>query len=251
MISKGEKVVCVLCSGTMGEFLKEAWLACAPSLFDDFDDKDKIIQRIKDIPLSRNTIKDSILKLAEDVTEQQKNDINSASFISLCLDESIDITKSARLAVFARYRIGNVIKEELIVIISLLTTTKSTNICTAEQYYHKKLQVFPKLEIKDLYIQDLIKDLDAQEKRNEKTVMDEFISIIVSLIEEFSARFSQFKELLKTFKCIMYPDVTSFHKLNLSQFSWLEIEEFEMQQIDFQSNSTWIQKFLKQGKSWN
>ncbi|GBM85175.1 hypothetical protein AVEN_226231-1 [Araneus ventricosus] len=37
-----------------GEFLKEAWIA---SLFDDFDNKDKIIQRIKDTPLSRNTIK--------------------------------------------------------------------------------------------------------------------------------------------------------------------------------------------------
>ncbi|GFV45829.1 general transcription factor II-I repeat domain-containing protein 2A [Trichonephila clavipes] len=41
-----------------GEFLKEAWLACAPSLFDDFDNKDKIIQRIKDVPLSRNAMKD-------------------------------------------------------------------------------------------------------------------------------------------------------------------------------------------------
>ncbi|GFV98028.1 general transcription factor II-I repeat domain-containing protein 2A [Trichonephila clavipes] len=66
-----------------GEFLKEAWLTCAPSLFDDFDDKDKIIQRIKDIPPSRNTIKDRILKLEENVTDQQKKDINSASFISL------------------------------------------------------------------------------------------------------------------------------------------------------------------------
>ncbi|GFY16481.1 general transcription factor II-I repeat domain-containing protein 2A [Trichonephila clavipes] len=55
-----------------GEFLKEAWLACAPSLFDDFDNKDKIIQRIKDVPLSRNTMKDKILKLAENVTDQQK-----------------------------------------------------------------------------------------------------------------------------------------------------------------------------------
>ncbi|GBN56738.1 hypothetical protein AVEN_12104-1 [Araneus ventricosus] len=36
-----------------GEFLKEAWLACAPSVFDDFDNKDKIIQRIKYTPLSR------------------------------------------------------------------------------------------------------------------------------------------------------------------------------------------------------
>ncbi|GFY17053.1 DUF4371 domain-containing protein [Trichonephila clavipes] len=84
-----------------GEFLKEAWLTCAPSLFDDFDNKDKIIQRIKDVPLSRNTMKDRILKLAENVTDQQKSDINSAPFISLCLDERIDITKSARLAVFA------------------------------------------------------------------------------------------------------------------------------------------------------
>ncbi|GFX65953.1 general transcription factor II-I repeat domain-containing protein 2A [Trichonephila clavipes] len=70
-----------------GEFLKEAYLASASSLFDDFDNKDKIIQRIKDVPLSRNTMKDRILKLAENVTDQQKNDINSAPFISLCLDE--------------------------------------------------------------------------------------------------------------------------------------------------------------------
>ncbi|GFU02084.1 uncharacterized protein TNCV_837271 [Trichonephila clavipes] len=114
-----------------GEFLKEAWLACAPSLFDDFDNKDKIIQHIKDVPLSRNTMKDRILKLAENVKNQQKNDINSAPFMSLCLDESIDITKSARLAVFAQYCVGNVIKEELIAIISSLMTTRGTDICTA------------------------------------------------------------------------------------------------------------------------
>ncbi|GFW21417.1 general transcription factor II-I repeat domain-containing protein 2A [Trichonephila clavipes] len=96
----------------------------------DFDNKDKIIQHIKHIPLSRNTIKGRILKQEENVTDQQKKDINSTSFISLCLDESIDITKPARLAVFARYWVGNVIKEELIAITSLLTTTKCTDICT-------------------------------------------------------------------------------------------------------------------------
>ncbi|GFX96220.1 SCAN domain-containing protein 3 [Trichonephila clavipes] len=114
-----------------GEFLKEAWLTCTPSLFDDFDNKGKIIQHIKEVPLSRNTMKDRILKLAENVTDQQKNDINSAPFISLCLDESIDITKLARLAIFARYCVGNIIKEELIAITLLLTTTKGTDICTA------------------------------------------------------------------------------------------------------------------------
>ncbi|GFV95078.1 dimer_Tnp_hAT domain-containing protein [Trichonephila clavipes] len=43
----------------------------------------------------------------------------------------------------------------------------------------------------------------------------------------------------------MYPDVISFDKLNLSQFDWLEIEELEMQLIDFQSSSVWIQKFIE------
>ncbi|GFW86255.1 uncharacterized protein TNCV_4779671 [Trichonephila clavipes] len=108
MINKGDKAVCVLCSGTV----------C-----------------VKDVPLSRNTMKDRILKLAENVTDQQKNDINSAPFKSLCLDESIDITKSAHLAVFARYCVGNIIKEELIAITLLLTTTKGTDICTAENLH--------------------------------------------------------------------------------------------------------------------
>ncbi|GFW63603.1 uncharacterized protein TNCV_4328911 [Trichonephila clavipes] len=250
------------------EFLKEAWLACAISLFDDFDNKNKIIQRIKDVPLSRNTMKDRILKLAENVTDQQKkNDINSAPFISLCLDESIDITKSARLAVFARYCVGNIIKEELIAITSLLTTAMGTDICTTarnslaekgidlkiivsvttdgapnmKRYYYKKLQVLPKLKKN-------IKDLDAQEKRNEEKIIDDFISIMDPLIKEFSARFSLFKELSETFKFIMYPDVISFDKLNFSQFDWLEIEELEMQLIDFQSSSTWIQKFIETRK---
>ncbi|GFW10593.1 uncharacterized protein TNCV_893881 [Trichonephila clavipes] len=68
------------------------------------------------------------------------------------------------------------------------------------------------------------------------------------LIKGFSARLSQFKELLETFKSIKYPDVISFDKLNLSQFDWLEIEELEMQLIDFQSSSIWIQKFIETRK---
>ncbi|GFU90575.1 general transcription factor II-I repeat domain-containing protein 2A [Trichonephila clavipes] len=46
----------------------------------------------------------------------------------------------------------------------------------------------------------------------------------------------------------MYPDVISFDKLNLSQFDWLEIKELEMQLIDFQSSSIWIQKFIETRK---
>jgi len=38
-----------------GVILKEAWFAFVPSLFEDFDNKDIVIQHIKDTPLSRNT----------------------------------------------------------------------------------------------------------------------------------------------------------------------------------------------------
>ncbi|GFX27776.1 transposable element Tcb1 transposase [Trichonephila clavipes] len=93
-----------------------------------------------------------------------------------------------------------------------------------------------------------IKDLAAEEKRNEEKVIDDFISIMDSLIKEFSARFSQFKELSETFKIIMYSDEISFDKLNLSQFDWLEIEELEMQLIDFQSSLIWIQKYIETRK---
>ncbi|XP_045779584.1 uncharacterized protein LOC123877124 [Maniola jurtina] len=43
-------------------------------------------------------------------------------------------------------------------------------------------------------------------------------------------------------------DVTTFHTLNFSQFDWLEIEDFEMQLIDFQSSLIWIQKFIDMRK---
>ncbi|GFV18783.1 dimer_Tnp_hAT domain-containing protein [Trichonephila clavipes] len=46
----------------------------------------------------------------------------------------------------------------------------------------------------------------------------------------------------------MHPDVISFDKLNLSQFDSLEIEELEMQMIDFQSSTIWIQKFIETRK---
>ncbi|GBO12728.1 hypothetical protein AVEN_60063-1 [Araneus ventricosus] len=114
-------------------------------------------------------------------------------------------------------------------------TTSRNSIITRNYKY------FPNLEKN-------INDLDIHEKPGEETVAEEFISVIDSSINEFSARFSHFKELPETLKFIMYPDVTSFDKLNLSQFDWLKIEEFEMQLIDFQSSSTWIQKFIETRK---
>ena len=40
-----------------GDYIKEGWLECAQFHFDNFSEKEKIIQRIKDLSLSRKTVK--------------------------------------------------------------------------------------------------------------------------------------------------------------------------------------------------
>ena len=39
-----------------GDYIKEGWLECAQFLFDNFSEKEKITQRIKDLSLSRKTV---------------------------------------------------------------------------------------------------------------------------------------------------------------------------------------------------
>lgn len=83
-----------------GEYIKEAWLECAPFLFENLSEKEKIIQRIKDLSVSRKTVKDRIFKMERNTTDQLTKDLASCKFFSLCVDESTDITSSARLAIF-------------------------------------------------------------------------------------------------------------------------------------------------------
>ncbi|GFX51463.1 uncharacterized protein TNCV_3103961 [Trichonephila clavipes] len=75
--------------------------------------------------------------------------------------------------------------------------------------------------------------------------------LLKKVAEEFiSAIDSQFKELSEMLKCIVCPDVTLFDKLKLSQFCWLEIEEFDLQLI-FGAVQYGFKNLLKQGKNWN
>ena len=126
-----------------GQFIKQAWLECAPVLFENFKEKEKIIQRIKEIPLSRNTVKARILDMADNVSHQQNKDLSSCNFLSICLDESTDITGSARLAIFGRYLVNDTIREELISFASLETTTRGIDICNAvvKQLTERKLDL--------------------------------------------------------------------------------------------------------------
>ena len=62
-----------------GDFTKPAMLTASDSLFNDFSSKDEILQQIFEIPLSRNTVKDRLLRMANDVNLQLTTDLQEAS----------------------------------------------------------------------------------------------------------------------------------------------------------------------------
>ncbi|XP_025191149.1 zinc finger BED domain-containing protein 5-like [Melanaphis sacchari] len=121
LIAKHSKPFCE------GEFLKTVMLKAAPSLFQDFNNKDKILQRIQELQLSRNTIKERILKMTVNISDQLQSDINSCDFFSICLDETTDIKSSARLAIFARFSNGNEMREELLKLANIPERTRGTD----------------------------------------------------------------------------------------------------------------------------
>jgi hypothetical protein len=88
-------------------------------LFDGFPEKGIIIQRIEDLRVSRNTIKDRILKMKTNLADQLTKDTGSCKFLSTCLDKSTDVTSSTRLAIIAHFCSGDEIREELVNLVTL------------------------------------------------------------------------------------------------------------------------------------
>lgn len=111
-----------------GDYLKEAFKNCSEILFEDFPNKNDILKRINELPVARNTVKDRIIAMDKDVTDQLIQDLRNAGMFSICLDESTDVTSAARLAVIARFPSGNIIKEELIKLMTLSEKTRGEDI---------------------------------------------------------------------------------------------------------------------------
>ena len=57
------------------------------------------------------------------VKNQIEKDLAVCDFFSICLDETTDVTSSARLSVFVRYFTGNEIHEELLGLETLSSNT--------------------------------------------------------------------------------------------------------------------------------
>ncbi|XP_060864294.1 SCAN domain-containing protein 3-like [Metopolophium dirhodum] len=386
-----------------GEYIKDLMLETAPFLFEDFSNKDKIMQRIKDLPITRNTVKDRILKISENITNQQFADFKYCNVFLICLYESTDITGSAQLSIYFRYFVGSEIKEELVKLVSLQETTKGTDICkavvntlseanadfsrivsvntdgapsmtgkepgfinlftkhvghpllgfhciihqealcakntfksfdaiiklvtkivnfiTARGLNKRKFENLLK-EVNSVYrglvmfnnvrwlsrgnvlqrfiecfdeikmfldeqnqIHEELSDLERiarlmffadftqhlNELNNNKIItcmfdtiqafqyiseleifnkpdmthlIQEFSNIIGKAMNEFSTRFTQFKEFEETMKIIVYPDTLPLEKLNLKVLELLNLDDFEMQLVDFQSSTIWNEKFV-------
>jgi len=111
-----------------GEYLKEVFVKASNILFHDFTNKNEIIKRINDLPVSRNTVKDRIICMSNDITDQLQTDLASESYFSICLDESTDVTSQARLAVFVRFSSVNIMREELIKLMTISTKTTDQDI---------------------------------------------------------------------------------------------------------------------------
>ncbi|CAI6370858.1 unnamed protein product [Macrosiphum euphorbiae] len=106
-----------------GEYLKEVFVKASNILFHDFTNKNEIIKRINDLPVSRNTVKDRIICMSNDIT-----DLALENYFSICLDESTDVTSQARLAVFVRFSSVNIMREELVKLMTISTKTTGQDI---------------------------------------------------------------------------------------------------------------------------
>ena len=110
----------IACHGkpfTDGEYLKETFIKISEHLFSDFKDKNKIIQKIKDMPLLAKIVKDRTIRMAANISSQQISDINSAPGYSIACDGSKDISDVEQISLFCKYVNSTGLKEEFIEII--------------------------------------------------------------------------------------------------------------------------------------
>uniref|UniRef100_A0A3B3Y521 SPIN-DOC-like zinc-finger domain-containing protein n=1 Tax=Poecilia mexicana TaxID=48701 RepID=A0A3B3Y521_9TELE len=113
---------------TDGEYAKTLMLDVANELFDDLPNKDKIIKRIQDMPLSARTVHDRTIMMANQVEETQVKDINAAPFFSLALDESTDVSHLAQFSVIARYAAGDTLREESLAVLPIKGSTRGEDL---------------------------------------------------------------------------------------------------------------------------
>ncbi|KAJ4437482.1 hypothetical protein ANN_17626 [Periplaneta americana] len=225
-----------------GEFLKEAFLLTSGTLFEDFLNK-QIIKRIQEMPTSRNTVEDRIIRISEYVLEQVKAGLDNAQIYSICINESTALTLQARLAVFVRFPYGNVIRVELIKLLSLLTTTTGKDIMKEVKQELVLKMGFDLQKIVSVTTIDAVPStLDIH---NSKNICKKYVDVLQNSKQIVSTRFSQFRDLEKTLQFISKPHIAQMSDLKVSFLEWLDIDHLEMEFIEFHESSTWMDNCRK------
>ncbi|XP_072262903.1 general transcription factor II-I repeat domain-containing protein 2A-like [Pyxicephalus adspersus] len=113
---------------TDGEYAKTFMFDVAHDPFDGFSDKDKIIKRIKDMPLSARTVHDPTIVMANQIEATQVKDINAAPFFSLALDESTDVSHLSQFSMIAKYAVSDTLREESLAVLPMKGTTRGEDL---------------------------------------------------------------------------------------------------------------------------
>ncbi|XP_040193351.1 general transcription factor II-I repeat domain-containing protein 2B-like [Rana temporaria] len=115
--------------------------------------------------------------------------------------------------------------------------------------FERKLQVFERdLESGQLkYFPNLKMHLENSttftDNPNHHEIYKEFSSIIAVAKENFGNRFVQFRKMETTLSFLTSPDKAKFEELDLSCLHWLDLENLEMELLEFQESSIWKNKF--------
>lgn len=77
------------------------------------------VKKLKEIPMSANTIKRRIEEMADDIENQVITMVKNSPFYSIQLDESTDVSNKALLLCFVRVEYGGGLQEELLCSLNL------------------------------------------------------------------------------------------------------------------------------------
>ena len=113
---------------TDGDFIKKVFINCSEVLFEDLPNKNVILSRIKNLPVSARTVERRVEDMAADVKMQQVVALQSVNTSSVAFDESVDINNIPRLAIIARYCSDDNVQEELSCLSPMYGSTKGADI---------------------------------------------------------------------------------------------------------------------------
>lgn len=129
---------------TDGEFFKDLMCTSVEILCNNMDKKvnENILNNIKMMPLSDNTISRRVNSIGVDIERNLKSDLEKCQCFSLALDESTDICDTAQLVFWVRYTIDmENYHENILAMIPLNEQTRGEDIFNAFKTVHTRFNI--------------------------------------------------------------------------------------------------------------